>query len=318
MVEFFDYNCGWCKKGFPEVLTLIEAGQEPARCAEGIPDLRRGFRICREGGHCRKQAGQVLGAASRPCSAMRARSRRKSVDEIAAGLGLDMAQAQDRHGRPGDRRNPAAQPAAWPRRWRSTARRPSSSMTRLVPGYLPRAELAGAINDVRGQGRLQALLTVLPAASNCPPVTAYKRPTRIGFRWQRDEADLRSQRTEPQHAGPARARGLRHGDLDDIEARCAAPRPRHSGCRSTSGRPTPRANWSAGSTRREARPPASSSMPAAYTHTSVALHDALKAAERPDHRSSSVQCPHARAIPPSQLHFSGCPRRHLRLWWAGL
>ena len=24
MVEFFDYNCGWCKKGFPEVMSLIE------------------------------------------------------------------------------------------------------------------------------------------------------------------------------------------------------------------------------------------------------------------------------------------------------
>lgn len=24
MVEFFDYNCGWCKKGFPEVVSLIE------------------------------------------------------------------------------------------------------------------------------------------------------------------------------------------------------------------------------------------------------------------------------------------------------
>ncbi len=24
MVEFFDYNCGWCKKGLPEVMSLIE------------------------------------------------------------------------------------------------------------------------------------------------------------------------------------------------------------------------------------------------------------------------------------------------------
>ena len=24
MVEFFDYNCGWCKKGLPEVVSLIE------------------------------------------------------------------------------------------------------------------------------------------------------------------------------------------------------------------------------------------------------------------------------------------------------
>jgi protein-disulfide isomerase len=24
IVEFFDYNCGWCKKGFPEVMSLIE------------------------------------------------------------------------------------------------------------------------------------------------------------------------------------------------------------------------------------------------------------------------------------------------------
>jgi protein-disulfide isomerase len=24
MVEFFDYNCGWCKKGFPEVMSILE------------------------------------------------------------------------------------------------------------------------------------------------------------------------------------------------------------------------------------------------------------------------------------------------------
>ena len=24
LVEFFDYNCGWCKKGFPEVMSLLE------------------------------------------------------------------------------------------------------------------------------------------------------------------------------------------------------------------------------------------------------------------------------------------------------
>jgi protein-disulfide isomerase len=24
MVEFFDYNCGWCKKGMPEVLAMVE------------------------------------------------------------------------------------------------------------------------------------------------------------------------------------------------------------------------------------------------------------------------------------------------------
>ena len=28
MVEFFDYNCGWCKKGFPEVLSLIEEDKD--------------------------------------------------------------------------------------------------------------------------------------------------------------------------------------------------------------------------------------------------------------------------------------------------
>ena len=25
MVEFFDYNCSWCKKGLPEVLSLVES-----------------------------------------------------------------------------------------------------------------------------------------------------------------------------------------------------------------------------------------------------------------------------------------------------
>ena len=63
MVEFFDYNCGWCKKGFPEVLSLIEDGQGPEICPEGIPDFRRRFRLCGPGGNCRQQAGQILGPA---------------------------------------------------------------------------------------------------------------------------------------------------------------------------------------------------------------------------------------------------------------
>ena len=28
MVEFFDYNCGWCKRGFPEVMALIEQDKD--------------------------------------------------------------------------------------------------------------------------------------------------------------------------------------------------------------------------------------------------------------------------------------------------
>jgi protein-disulfide isomerase len=39
IVEFFDYNCGWCKKGFPEVMTLLEKDKDLRLVVKEFPVL---------------------------------------------------------------------------------------------------------------------------------------------------------------------------------------------------------------------------------------------------------------------------------------
>jgi hypothetical protein len=53
--------------------------------------------------------------------------------------------------------------------------------------------------------------------------------------------------------------------------------------------------------------------PAAFTHTSIALRDALTADGPAVHRSSPVQCPRPRAVPAAFLFFGHCRRRDLRV-----
>ena len=94
--------------------------------------------------------------------------------------------------------------------------------------------------------------------------------------------------------------------LADIEARLRRRARARTAWRSTSARPTTRASSSPGSRRRASNAaPASSSIRRAYTHTSVAILDALLHCDRPDHRAASVEPAQARCVPPSLLHVAG-------------
>ena len=95
------------------------------------------------------------------------------------------------------------------------------------------------------------------------------------------QADLRAQRAEPQSAGCSRARDLWRGDA---RRRPAAHRGAGAGAGPRRGLPPielGRASWSTGSRRRARRPDGIILNAGAYTHTSVAILDALNAAERP-------------------------------------
>ena len=41
MVEFFDYNCGYCKRALPDMLDPLEDQSQSKVCSQGIPGARR-------------------------------------------------------------------------------------------------------------------------------------------------------------------------------------------------------------------------------------------------------------------------------------
>jgi protein-disulfide isomerase len=150
MVEFFDYNCGWCKRGFSEVMALIESDKDLRFVLKEFPIF----------GGDSDYAAQAAIAASKQGKywdlhvamfSHEGKITKETVDELAAAQGLDMAQLKK------DMESPET--AAMLERNRTLAQSLAINGTpafiiddKLVPGYLPKAELASAINDVRAKG----------------------------------------------------------------------------------------------------------------------------------------------------------------------
>ena len=150
MVEFFDYNCGWCKKGFPEVISLLNSDKDLRFVLKEFPIFgedseyaaRAAIAAIRQGKYWELHMAMFQHEG---------KITKDSVDEIAAGLGLNMDQLKK------DMEDPAI--AEILVRNRKLAESLAINGTpafiiddRLVPGYLPKTELAGAINDVRAKG----------------------------------------------------------------------------------------------------------------------------------------------------------------------
>ena len=96
----------------------------------------------------------------------------------------------------------------------------------------------------------------------------------------------------------------------DVETLCREAAQARTSSRSNSASPTTRASWSTGSTRpAPRRPPASSSTPAAYTHTSIAIRDAIAAVERAGDRGPYQQHLRARELPPPFRTSRRSPRQ---------
>jgi hypothetical protein len=116
MVEFFDYNCGYCKRALSDMLEMMKSDPKAAGGAEGI-----------------SRVGRRLGG-SRPGRGRRAHAGpdRKEIPRFPP-----QASRQPRLGGPGRRRSPPPRmPAStwpgWKRTWpamsrRRRSRRPSSS-----------------------------------------------------------------------------------------------------------------------------------------------------------------------------------------------
>ena len=84
MVEFFDYNCGYCKRAFPDVMKMIETDKDLQAGDEGISDPRPGLGLCRARRARLAQAGQILGVSPR-AHGHEGRIDEAVADEIAKG-----------------------------------------------------------------------------------------------------------------------------------------------------------------------------------------------------------------------------------------
>ena len=150
MVEFFDYNCSWCRRGFPEVMSLLQSDKELRFVLKEFPifgdDSEYAAKAALASGRQGKYWQLHLAMFSHEGKITRA-----SVDEIAAAQGINMAKLKK------DMADPAIEETL--ARTRALAQTLAINGTpafiiddKLVPGYLPQADLAAAIDEVRMKG----------------------------------------------------------------------------------------------------------------------------------------------------------------------
>ena len=150
MVEFFDYNCSWCKKGLPEVLSLIDKDKNLRVVMKEFPIFGGDSDYAALAALASKKQGKywefhlaLLGHEGK--------LTRESVDEIAKAQGLDLEKLK------ADMQLPEiAQIIA---RNQKLAQDLAISGTpafvidsKVVPGYLPMDGLMAAIDEVRAAG----------------------------------------------------------------------------------------------------------------------------------------------------------------------
>jgi protein-disulfide isomerase len=150
MVEFFDYNCPWCKKDFPDVMALIDTDKELKVVLKEFPILGPDSEYAAKAAIAAGRQGKYLEMHTAMYQ-HEGKVTKESVDEIAAGIGLDMDQLRK------DMDDPET--AEIIARNRDLAQSLAINGTpafiiddKLIPGYLPKDELASAINEVRAKG----------------------------------------------------------------------------------------------------------------------------------------------------------------------
>jgi protein-disulfide isomerase len=150
MVEFFDYNCGWCKKGFPEVVSLIEQDKNLRVVLKELPIFGGDSDYAAKAALAAKKQGKywemhaaLLGHEGKVTRAV--------VDETAAAKGLDMKKLK------ADMESPEVADAIAANQALAQALAINGTPAFIIdnhvtPGYLPASELMTAIQEVRGRG----------------------------------------------------------------------------------------------------------------------------------------------------------------------
>ena len=150
LVEFFDYNCGWCKKGFPEVVNLIEKDKNLRVVLKEFPIF---------GGDSDYAAMAAIASRKQnkywelhqALFSHEGKITKDLVDEIAAKQGLDMEKLK------ADMKDPsvAQELAATHALAQSLSINGTPAFIvddKVSPGYLPADSLAAMIGEVRQAG----------------------------------------------------------------------------------------------------------------------------------------------------------------------
>lgn len=150
MVEFFDYNCGWCKKGLPEVLSLVKDDPKLRLVMKEFPIFGGDSDYAAMAALASRKQGKywdfhlaMLGHEGKVT--------KETVDEIAKAQGLDLDKLKS------DMKDPDI--TATLQRNHQLASLLSISGTpafiidsEVVPGYLPKDGLMASVKKVREGG----------------------------------------------------------------------------------------------------------------------------------------------------------------------
>ncbi len=150
MVEFFDYNCGWCKKGLPEVLSLLESDKE-------LRFVLKEFPIFGEDSDYAAKAAIAAGSQGKywelhvAMLGYEGKITKPIVDELATAQGLDMERLAK------DMESPGTADLLSRNRELASALAINGTPAfviddKLVPGYLPKDDLAASISETREKG----------------------------------------------------------------------------------------------------------------------------------------------------------------------
>ena len=150
MVEFFDYNCGWCKKGFPEVYSLMDEDKDLKVVLKEFPIFGEDSEYAARAALAANNQGKYWPLHIAMFS-YEGKITKSVVDQLVTTQGLDLAKLK------ADMFAPAITDTLL--RTRALAQTLAINGTpafiiddKLIPGYLPRAELAATIAEVRAKG----------------------------------------------------------------------------------------------------------------------------------------------------------------------
>lgn len=153
MVEFFDYNCGWCKKGLPEVLSLLETDKNLRLVLKEFPIFGGDSDYAAMAALASRKQGKYWDFHVAMLQ-HEGKITAQEVDRIATEMGMDLAKLKDDMRAPDvaeilQRNHQLAQALA-------INGTPAFIIDKtVVPGYLPKDGLMAAIGDVRENGGCQ-------------------------------------------------------------------------------------------------------------------------------------------------------------------
>lgn len=150
IVEFFDYNCGWCKKGFPEVMSLVEKDKNLRVVLKEFPIFGGDSDYAAMAAIASKKQDKYWDLHQALFS-HEGKVTKESVDEIATKVGIDLAKLKE------DMKDPAiakelADTHALAQSLAINGTPAFIVDDKVSPGYLPADGLTAMIEEVRTGG----------------------------------------------------------------------------------------------------------------------------------------------------------------------